>query len=256
METLVVNLFGVPGSGKSTGAAYIFAMLKMNGINAELVTEYAKDKVWEENNEVFRNQAYLFGKQSYRLSRLDGKVDVIVTDSPLPLSIFYNEDSRLNETFNQSVMDVFNSYRNINFLLRRTKPYNPAGRRQTEEESDNLGKPIIELLNIRHIRYEEENGDLDGYETIVHKIMEIVSPKSNKSTITPGQTLKYYEIMCKNTNCDKCIFKEYAYKKGIYNPCNLVFEYPDKCVELIQKWTIENGYLTESLEETGKYENE
>jgi len=46
---LVVNLFGAPGAGKSTGAAYIFSQLKMAGINAELVTEFAKDKVWEES---------------------------------------------------------------------------------------------------------------------------------------------------------------------------------------------------------------
>ena len=55
---IVVNLFGAPGAGKSTGAAYIFAKLKMAGINAELVTEFAKDKVWEEYAEVFKNQAY------------------------------------------------------------------------------------------------------------------------------------------------------------------------------------------------------
>ena len=48
---LVVNLFGAPGAGKSTGAAYIFSRLKMLGINAELVTEFAKDKVWENNQE-------------------------------------------------------------------------------------------------------------------------------------------------------------------------------------------------------------
>ena len=75
---LIVNLFGVPGAGKSTGAAYIFAKLKMLGINAELITEFAKDKVWENNTEVFKNQAYLFGKQSYRISRCKDKVDVIV----------------------------------------------------------------------------------------------------------------------------------------------------------------------------------
>ena len=40
---LVINLFGAPGAGKSTGAAYIFSLLKMYGINAELITEYAKD---------------------------------------------------------------------------------------------------------------------------------------------------------------------------------------------------------------------
>lgn len=185
METLVVNLFGVPGSGKSTGAAYIFAMLKMNGINAELVTEYAKDKVWEDNAEVFRNQAYLFGKQSYRLSRLAGKVDVIVTDSPLPLSILYNEDERLNETFNQSVMDVFNSYNNMNFLLRRTKPYNPSGRRQTEAESDALGAEIIQLLNERHIYCKQVDGDIGGYDSIVDVIKKEFSSKSEPCVITP-----------------------------------------------------------------------
>lgn len=46
-KMLVVNLFGTPGAGKSTGAAYIFSELKMRGINAELVIEFAKDKVWE-----------------------------------------------------------------------------------------------------------------------------------------------------------------------------------------------------------------
>lgn len=54
MKTIVVNLFGAPGAGKSTGAAYIFALLKMAGVEAELVTEFAKDKVWEGNTAVLR----------------------------------------------------------------------------------------------------------------------------------------------------------------------------------------------------------
>lgn len=82
---LVVNLAGAPGAGKSTGAAYIFSKLKMKGINAELVTEYAKDKVWEEDKAVFDNQVYIFGKQLFRLTRLEGKVDVVITDR----SIYY-----------------------------------------------------------------------------------------------------------------------------------------------------------------------
>lgn len=49
-STIVVNLFAGPGAGKSTGAAYIFAMLKMHGIDCELVTEFAKDKTWEHNS--------------------------------------------------------------------------------------------------------------------------------------------------------------------------------------------------------------
>lgn len=168
---IVVNLFGVPSAGKSTGAAYIFSQLKLNGINAELITEFAKDKVWENNTEVFKNQAYLFGKQSYKMSRCKDKVDVLVTDSPLPLSIFYNKDDVLGEDFNRTVMNVFNSYNNLNYLLLRVKPYNPIGRHQTEEESNALKQPMVDLLNDRGIKYTEHDGSVEGYEKIVADIL-------------------------------------------------------------------------------------
>lgn len=174
MKTLVVNLFGAPGAGKSTGAAAIFSKLKMIGINAELIGEFAKDKVWEENSEVFKNQAYIFGKQSFRQSRCDGKVDVMITGSPLPLSILYNTDPYLTENFNLTVMDVFNSYNNLNFYINRVKKYNPKGRNQTEEESNSLVEPLKELLKERNILFEEVNGDKQGYDYIVKRILEKV----------------------------------------------------------------------------------
>lgn len=171
MSTLIVNLFGVPGAGKSTGAAYIFSQLKLAGVNAELVTEFAKDKVWEESNIMLENQAYIFGEQSFRLSRCAEKVDVIITDSPLPLNILYNHDKRLSEHFNETVMDVFNSYKNKNYLLFRVKPYNQTGRLQTESDSNALAAPISDLLRKYQIPYTTENGDLDGYTRIVNEIL-------------------------------------------------------------------------------------
>lgn len=166
-NTIVVNLFGAPGAGKSTGAAYIFARLKMNGVDAELVTEFAKDKVWEENPAPFKNQAYMFGKQSYKIGRCAGKVDVIVTDSPLPLSIYYNNEERLTENFDNTVMDVFRSYLNMNYLLTRVKPYNPNGRHQTESESDKVAEGLKTLLHEQSIPYASKDGDKDGYDEIV-----------------------------------------------------------------------------------------
>lgn len=170
---VVVNLFGVPGSGKSTGAAYIFSKLKMAGINAELVSEFAKDKVWEETKAVFENQAYIFGKQSFRMSRCKDKVDVIITDSPLPLSIFYNKNKEVyGASFDKSVMDVFNSYQNLNFLINRVKPYNPKGRFQTEEESNALKAPMIEFLKSQNINYVEMDGNLQSYDVIAMNIVQ------------------------------------------------------------------------------------
>ena len=110
----------------------------MAGINAELVTEFAKDKVWENNEEVFKNQAYMFA-------------------------------------FNQTVMNVFNSYKNLNYLVYRTKPYNPKGRLQSEEEADALKQPMMELLKNRKISYSVVNGDLLGYTKIVRDVKEVLS---------------------------------------------------------------------------------
>lgn len=172
MKPIIVNLFGGPGAGKSTGAALVFANLKMNGVNCELVTEFAKDKTWERNMQALSNQAYVFGKQFYRISRCEDQVDVIVTDSPIALSTIYNNDSRLGDTFNQMVIDVFNSYDNLNYFLLRTKPYNPVGRNQTESESDDIGRKIEKMLKDNSINFSYATGDVNGYLSIAKEVLD------------------------------------------------------------------------------------
>lgn len=172
---LVVNLFGAPGSGKSTGSAYIFSKLKMKGINAELVTEFAKDKVWENNEEVFKNQAYIFGKQSFRLSRCKDKVDVVITDSPLLNSALYNNDPILGYAFNEVVANVFHSYNNLNVVVERDKPYNPIGRNQTEEESDTIAKDMYDFLEQWNVKgVFTISGSEEWYDLVVTRILKIL----------------------------------------------------------------------------------
>lgn len=174
-KPIVVNLFGPPGCGKSTGSAYIFAMLKMHGVNCELVTEFAKDKTWEHNTEALSNQAYVFGKQCYRMSRCAEQVDVIVTDSPLLLSVIYNHDPVLGDSFNQTVLNVFNSYNNLNYMLHRIKQYNPIGRNQTEEESNEIGNEIENMLIKNKISFEKKSGEINSYMNIVLDVLALVS---------------------------------------------------------------------------------
>lgn len=174
--SIVINFFGTPSSGKSTGAAYVFSKLKMAGVNAELITEFAKDKVWEENREVFKpeNQCYLFGEQFYRMNRCKDKVAVILTDSPLPLSILYNKSGILGEDFNRTVMNCFNSFNNISYVLLRDKPYNPVGRRHTEAQSDAMLTPLLELLHSRNVNFTERYGNIDDYDKIANDIMKLL----------------------------------------------------------------------------------
>lgn len=175
---LVVNLFGAPGAGKSTGAAYIFSQLKMLGVNAELVTEFAKDKVWENNTEVLSNQTYVFGKQHFRISRCANKVDVIVTDSPLLLSAIYNRSELLGEDFNNLVAKIFKSYNSVNYFIERSKPYNPVGRLQTEQESDGIANEIKAMLERYDVPFFEIAGNTRGYDTVVEHIYTKVIPET------------------------------------------------------------------------------
>lgn len=177
---LVVNLFGAPGAGKSTGAAYIFSLLKMYGINVELITEYAKDMTWENNSKALGNQAYIFGNQLFKVSRCEDKVDVVITDSPLPLSIIYNNSDILGEEFNNVVMNVFNSYNNLNYYVNRIKPYSEVGRNQTKEESAMIGDSVKLMLHDRNIAYTEIDGNMQGYYGVVSFVLDWLGVKKER----------------------------------------------------------------------------
>ena len=196
-KLLVVNLYGVPSAGKSTGASFVFSMLKMCGVNAELVTEFAKDKVWENNEEVFRNQAYIFGKQLFKITRCEEKVEVIVTDSPIMLSAFYNKD--MPKCFEETVKEIATRYNSVDFLLDRVKPYNPVGRHQTEEESDALLPRMIDMLDKFGVNVKVADGWVNGYDAIVEEVLTRLDP-SNERKLRE----KYLQILEDISN----VFKE------------------------------------------------
>lgn len=172
MNTIVINLFGEPGAGKSTAAMDITARLKRKGINAEYVSEFAKDKVYENNGEVFKHQEYLFGKQSFKMGRVRNKVQVMVVDSPLILCIVYNNDEILGEDFNKTVLNVFDSYANRNYLLTRKHTYEDEGRFQDEEESLEVREQIIIALDEMNISYKIATSSEIDCEIIANNIVE------------------------------------------------------------------------------------
>jgi hypothetical protein len=141
---IVINLFAGPGVGKITNAAKIFADLKMKGINCEMALEFAKDKVWEESFRTMDDQIYIFGKQFHRIWRLKDKVDVIICDSPLPISIVYDKEN--SKAFHELIMEQFNKFSNLNFYLKRSAVYQESGRVQTEEEAKKIDKVVEGIL--------------------------------------------------------------------------------------------------------------
>lgn len=172
MNTIVINLFGEPSAGKSTAAMDITARLKRSGINAEYVSEFAKDKLYENSQEVFNHQEYIFGKQSFKMGRVRNKVKVIVTDSPIVLSIIYNKNNYLTDNFNKTVMDVFNSYTNKNYLLTRNHSYENEGRFQNEDEAYDVRIKLITELNNLNIPYQMSSSSCEDCQKIVEEVVK------------------------------------------------------------------------------------
>jgi predicted ATPase len=154
----VINFFGGPGAGKSTLAAAVFAELKFIGVNAELVTEFAKDATWEGRGaKLFGAQEYIFAKQHLRLARLVGEVDIVVTDSPIIMSTAYIPESFQMPSLKQTVYEAFSQYDNYNFVIHRadTKHYLQKGRTQTAEEAFQKDQEIRIMLHSFGIPYDD-----------------------------------------------------------------------------------------------------
>lgn len=169
-KTLVVNLFGGPGTGKSSMMASIFSALKWKGINCEMAPEFAKEKVWENSLGVLDDQIYIFGKQNHKIRRLVSQVDVIITDSPLILSLMYGEDE--SDAFKQLVVETHMCYdHSLNIFLGRVKPYNPKGRIQTEEKARELDDKIKEIMESIEEDYETYPAGPESVDAIVDRVL-------------------------------------------------------------------------------------
>ncbi len=159
---LLINLFGGPGSGKSTTAAGLFYFLKKMGINAEYVTEFAKDLVYQNNLTELGDQFNIFSQQNNKLKILSG-VDVVITDSPLIFSALYPNkhypisemEKKEIEAFETVVVSHFKRYKSINIFLNRAHDYVPHGRTQDEAGAIRLSQEIKNFLNRHSVSFEE-----------------------------------------------------------------------------------------------------
>lgn len=151
--TTVINLFGGPGCGKSTTAALLFARMKLMGMSVELVREYVKSRAWEDRPIKEWDQIYFLGKQCAYESLLYGKVNYIVTDSPILLAGIYQDvQSNGEKSYTLKAAKDFVAHakeRGIvfhNFLLTRTKAYDPNGRWGSEDDAIEMDRLICRYL--------------------------------------------------------------------------------------------------------------
>ena len=135
----IINLIGQPGAGKSTLAATVFANSKCWVLIANSSLNLQRIRHGNRTQPLFSNQIYVFAKQYYRMDRCSGKVDVLITDSPLIMSPMYNKDMDIDKPLKELVSAINGKYHNLYYYVKRVKKYNPIGRSQTEDESDEIG---------------------------------------------------------------------------------------------------------------------
>lgn len=179
--TKVVNILGGSGLGKSTTAAGLYYKMKLNGYHVELVREYVKNWMWEERTIGEYDQIFIAANQAKSEYDLYGKVDWVITDSPMILAPVYEEYYSSPGTIRESVVKLMNKAKNtgvehINFLLKRNKLFDTRGRRETLEEAKEVDKLVQNILEQENIQYQvidcKDNERVD-------KILEILNSKYN-----------------------------------------------------------------------------
>jgi deoxyadenosine/deoxycytidine kinase len=163
--TKIINLFGGPGIGKSSIAAGLTYKLKKRHITCDNPYEFPKLLAWDENHSAIKDQLFVLANQHRGIVKSYGKVDFIILDSPILLSLtykkYYNENggdeypaSLYNETFDNMLMEIHKKYENINIVLERGRGnHNNIERYQNLEQSKDLDKVIENTLIENNLPY-------------------------------------------------------------------------------------------------------
>jgi deoxyadenosine/deoxycytidine kinase len=160
----IVNLFGGPGIGKSSIASGLTYKLKKNHITCDNPYEFPKVLAWDENYSAISDQLYVLANQHRGIVKSYGKVDYIILDSPILLSLiykdYYNEQRNNNypsrlyrENFDNVVLDMHRGYDNINILLKRNSGnHNNKERYHNLDESTELDTMIEDSLKLHELK--------------------------------------------------------------------------------------------------------
>lgn len=160
-HTIVINAFAGPGAGKTTSCLEVAEKLKKQGFVTEYVQEYAKELVYDNNlimlDGHYEHQFDILKEQVKRINRLYGKVDFILTDSPVLLNNTYlNEDKGTNDyvAYCENVKKIYTLYDNFNYFVERDKSaFEEEGRIHNLEQSIVIDDELKNTLHNNQIDF-------------------------------------------------------------------------------------------------------
>lgn len=172
---IVINFVGQPGAGKSTLAAGVFHELKLRRWNTELVTEYTKELILQDDTWTLGDELMVFAEKYSRIKRM-ANVDIVITDSPLINSAIYGRSQfgTVGEEFFKEVSGLFD---NRYIVVTPETNYIPFGRMQDEEAARRAGSEILDLLPGLNSQIFYVPGNRQGVKTAVD-IVEFITHQS------------------------------------------------------------------------------
>ncbi len=161
-HTIVINAFAGPGAGKTTSCLEVAEKLKKQGFVTEYVQEYAKELVYDNNlimlDGHYEHQFAILNEQMKRINRLYGKVDFIVTDSPILLNNTYLNEDKNTEVYlaySDSVNKLYGLYNNFNYFVERdTSVFEKEGRIHNLEQSIAIDNELKNMLHNNQIDFD------------------------------------------------------------------------------------------------------
>jgi nicotinamide riboside kinase len=153
-----INLYGGPGTGKTTTASDLFAELKRGTVSnkidvqLELVQEYAKELAWQDIPIKDLDQWWVWCNQWRREHiSLKSGVDAVITDSPLLLGAAYAR--RYNVEGWKELIGLAEiherRYPGLHiFLDRGDRPYVPKGRYEDKDKAIKMDGFIRGMLDL------------------------------------------------------------------------------------------------------------
>lgn len=161
-NTIVINAFAGPGAGKTTSCLEVAEKLKKQGFVTEYVQEYAKELVYDNNlimlDGHYEHQFAILNEQMKRINRLYGKVDFIVTDSPILLNNTYLNEDKNTEVYSayyDSVNKLYGLYNNFNYFVERdTSVFEKEGRIHNLEQSIAIDNELKNMLHNNQIDFD------------------------------------------------------------------------------------------------------
>ena len=175
--TRVINVIGGPGCDKSLVTSAIILFLKLHNKTVEVIPDYAKSLVWQQNFEVLKNQYFIAQRQFEMLELLDGQIQFLLTECSLPQVLYYNEHYEDNicdiAKTRKQILEWYKQHNNVNvFVERGDRKYVHTGRFQDEEQAKAIDRGRPRIFTRENLKYTAVPPEVEAINTFAATLLE------------------------------------------------------------------------------------